>query len=297
MRCLVVSDQPYFTHYVYSIFEEKHEVSAVCFGEVIAKISLNQPELVILDLNDDSKLLPFLFQIQKIEHFNPVRPSPLLIGIAPQKISQECQVRYYNSGFDLVFEMPIKRELLQARTIALCRRLGVGRNLIVSPHLMFNISTRDIFIKTEHGELLSRKRVPPAQGIILQCLLPFPRQVWSKKALGEALEENNLHHSDEYMIDSIIKRLRKLLITQIKTLAPENWVISRGYQQPFIHNDYGIGYYFLDCLSLVRASEVSVGLNPVWKQPTTGVFQKQMGDLLPFTVPIDTGSLAAHEAL
>lgn len=265
MRCLLVGGT---NETAFLLNQTDYEISDCSLGEALTKIALNHPDCAIIDLNSAGlisreAISSFLRQLPQVLGQDQGCYYPILVGLVPHETRRDQQVKYYHMGFEVVIEAPIDRDLLVAQLKVLSRRIGIGNTITQSSHLMLNERTRDCFLKTKQGELLGFFKATPMQFDVLQLLAQNPRRVWSRDHLGDTLN-NRISRFDRRAIDTTINRLRERFRAEIQKLPPNSWQINPLYKNPFIHTEYGSGYYFLDCLQLgkeLRAARAT--LSPI----------------------------------
>ena len=282
MRCLLVGESAFLEETSFLLNRTNYEVSGCSFHEAITKIAINHPDITIIHLEQLVSISSFVLQLQRMLGLDHGGYYPILVGLSPHETNRDQYIKYYNIGFELVVEAPIDIELLIARIKVLIRRIGLGNTITQSSHLMLDQSTRDCFLKTVQGELLGFFKATPMQFDIIQLLVQHPRRVWSREQLEDTLSDK-ISRFDKRAVDTAINRLRERFKAQVQKLPPDSWQINPLYKYPFIHTEYGSGYYFLDCLQLGKELRVSSSPLPAIQQ---GGFTLQPGSTRPFPFSI-----------
>ena len=263
MRCVLVGESGFLEEASFLLSQTGYEVSGCSFHEAIPKIAINHPDIAIIHLKPDVSISAFVLQLQRLLGPDQGSYCPILVGIVPHETSKEEHIKYYNIGFELVVDSPVDTDILMARIKAISRRVGIGKTITQSQHLMLDSNTRDCFLKTSNGELLGYFKATPMQFDIILLLVQRPRWVWSRDQLEQILSDK-MSRFDKRAVDTAINRLRERFKAQVQKLPANSWQIDRMYRYPFVQTDYGAGYYFLDCLQLGKELRAhSLTLPPV----------------------------------
>ncbi|MGF1524103.1 MAG: response regulator transcription factor [Leptolyngbyaceae cyanobacterium] len=263
MRCLLVGGNTFLEETSFLFDQTNYEISGCSFDEALTKMAINHPDIAVINLEPFISIPSFFLRLQQIIRPDQGSYCPILIGFIPHETSKEQHIKYYNIGFELVVEPPVDIDFLMARIKALIRRIGIGKHITQSQHLMLDRHTRDCFLKTSNGELLGFFKATPMQFDIIQRLVQYPRRIWYRDQF-EAAINNTISKFDNRAVDTSINRLRERLREQLQKLPKGSWQINPLCKYPFIQTEYGSGYYFLDCLQLgkdLRAANSS--LQPV----------------------------------
>lgn len=262
MRNLVVGGLN-FTRETVGMLEPLHSQVSICpWAEAPSKITLNHPDIAILDLSE-SQATSFIVSLRQILQTHEGY-APVLVGLVPHETALEEQVKFYNLGFDLIVECPINPDMLTARIQALNRRVGREKRTLKSQHLLLDIYTHDVFLQNQHGELYGHFKASPMQFKILQSFVRNPRRIWSRESLDASLRPEFEKETDIRAIDTTIKRLRTRLTELLKKLPANSWAIERQCKDPFIHTEKGAGYFFQDRLRLVQEDEATFSNLVAW---------------------------------
>ena len=248
MRFLVVGETS-FHQEIASLFGQANEVSACQFQDGLTKINLNRPDVIILDLRQTIELPSFLRQFQQTLNSDTESYVPILVGVVAHEARKEQKIKYYRLGFEVVAEYPIDQDFLQSNITVIARRCGIGKKIIQSPHLMLEGQARDCFLKTNRGELLAFFKATPMQFELIKLLAKSPRRVWGREELVAALN-NHASKFDNRAVDTSINRLRERIRGLLQKLPAGSWEKAPLYKYPFVQTEYGVGYFFLDCLRL-----------------------------------------------
>ena len=281
MRLLLIGESDFLEETSFLLKRTSHEVSGCSLQAANIKIAVNHPDVAIIHLKDAYSIPSFFLQLQQTLASSQGGYHPVLVGLIPHETSREQYIKYYNIGFELVVEAPIDLELLTAQINVFLRKIAAS-TAAQSPHLLLEEKTRDCFLKTNKGELLAFFKATPLQFDIISLLIKKPRWVWSREHLEEVLSDK-MSRFDRRAIDSSINRLRDRLKTQIKRLPLGSWQIDPSHKHPFIHTEYGGGYYFQDCLQLGREQMDSQPRLPTIRQ---GEFMLQPGST-PLSFPLN----------
>ena len=257
MQILVVADtNPLLKKFQRLLIDALYSPVYGCLVSMgIDKISHLRPDIVVLGFDADISLLKFISLLQK--QFIDLEQGgyyPILVGFLPHGM-MERQADFYNAGLDLVLESFINPKVISAQMGALIRRTGIDKNSFQSQHLLLNMKSQEMFLKTIDGDILGQCGLTPIQCHILQIFIKSPqKRIWSRDNLDNLISLRD--HFDTRAIDSSINRLRAMLRMQLENLPAGSWRIPTGYKEPFIHTKYGIGYFFDDCIIFNR--EVSL---------------------------------------
>jgi two-component system response regulator QseB len=235
-----------------SFWARKADVNYCHPTESIVAILKDQPDIVCIDTESSFALPTFFLELQKL-YATPGSGGyyPIIIGIIPRQTEIQYSRIYLDLGFDLVFQKPVDNELLFSQINALDRRIGIGKDTLVSPHLLINTRTQDCYFKSTSGTLIAHFRVTPLQFSLLKILIDTPRGIWSRDDLAHQLSTNTTY-TDGRAVDKTIHRIRKVMADQLKTLSEHQqqpWQITTGYKYPFIQTEDFAGYYFFDRLA------------------------------------------------
>lgn len=249
-----------------SFWAHKAEVNCCHPAQSITSIARDQPDIVCIDTESSFQLPAFFLQLQKLY----VAPGsggyyPIVIGIIPRQIEIKHSRIYLDLGFDLVFQKPVDNELFFAQINALDRRVGIGKETLISPHLLLNTKTHDCYFKNTSGTLLVHFRVTPIQFALLKILIQSPRGIWNRTELTRRLTsdvKDTLRATVETRtIDKSIHKIRKVVADRLDTLADrQQWQLVTGYKYPFIQTEDCAGYYFFDALSF--PGDANWGIQP-----------------------------------
>lgn len=254
MRCLIVGDHSIQREVASLLSGSQHEISDCSPLECFTKITFNRPDVIIIDLR---KGFSDFRQLQESCQSADGDYAPILVGLTAHETHQERCLRYYDLGFEIVLEFPLNPDLLITLIKVFARRSGIGENTVQSTHLMLNNRTRDCFLKTNRGELLSFFKATPMQFGLISLLVKSPRRVWQKEELELALPSSKSPRFDNRAVDTSINRLRERMSLLLSQLPEDSWEKSALYKYPFIQTEHGLGYYFLDCLHLQGDGEAS----------------------------------------
>lgn len=251
-----------------SFWARKAEVNYCHPAHSITAIAKDQPDIVCIDTDSSCALPAFFLQLQKLY----VAPGsggyyPIVIGIIPCQIEIKHSRIYLDLGFDLVFQKPVDNDLFFSQISALDRRIGIGKDTLVSPHLLINTKTQDCYIKSAYGTLISHFRVTPIQFSLLRIMINSPRGIWHRDDLAHQLTQCRSNDMPpDRAVDKTIYRIRKIIADRIETLAERQqpWQIVKGYKYPFVQTQEHAGYYFFDALSFPSdaATIFSLGIQP-----------------------------------
>lgn len=256
MRVLLIGQDGRFASILSKLFcGHGNEVNCSSPSQSLIAIARDQPDIVCIDIESTFTLQPFFLQLQKL-YINPTSGGyyPITIGMIPHAERTNKIDDFLNLGFDLVFEKPIQEKLLFSQIKALDRRLSIGKDVLISPHLLLNTRTHDCHVKTTHGTLLNHFRVTPLQFILLKILISYPRAIWSRlelsKRISDEIRDTSPRIPDVRTIDRSVHKIRKHIGAELAALNPTApWSLITGYKFPFIHTQESIGYYFFDALS------------------------------------------------
>lgn len=232
--------------------EAGHEVNICSCEASLTVIGQDRPDLVFVAIWNILSLPSFFLQFQRL--YAPLNNgySPVIIAITNHESLDVGHL--YNMGFDLVAEMPVRELVLMAQVAAIDRRLGLSRRTVTSDHLLVNLHTHDVFVKTQHGRLLAHLSIGQVQFILLKYFMQHPNRIWTRlellERLGEEVESTRIMDTfDLRLIDGNVYRLRRAIKTALDGLA-EPWQVGKGFREAFLHTERAGGYFFCDAIVL-----------------------------------------------
>jgi len=232
--------------------EAGHKVNICSCEASLTVIGQDKPDLVFVATWNILSLPSFFLQFQRL--YAPLNNgySPVIIAITNHESLDVGHL--YNMGFDLVAEMPVREVVLMAQVAAIDRRMGLSRRTVTSDHLLVNLHTHDIFVKTQQGRLLAHLSIGQVQFILLKYFMQHPKRIWTRPELldrlGEEVESTRIMDTfDLRLIDGNVYRLRRAIKTALDDLA-KPWQVGQGFREGFLHTERAGGYFFCDVIVL-----------------------------------------------
>ncbi|MEM6835477.1 MAG: winged helix-turn-helix domain-containing protein [Cyanobacteria bacterium P01_C01_bin.120] len=274
MRILLIGQDEKLITSLQEVFElYRAEVNCCSPADSVSTIARDKPDMALLDTETCLALPPFFSQLERL-YTCPITAGyyPILIGLIPRQIDVKHSRIYLDLGFDLVFQKPVDCDFFFSQVNALDRRIGIGKDTLISPHLLINTATQDCHLKNTNGTLLGHFRVSPVQFSILKLLIQSPRGIWSRTTLMRRIARENSTEISDRAIDKAMYKIRKIIADCLTTLSEQQcqWQIAAGYKHPFIHTQDGGGYYFFDALQLPSELALSWGSPPINERPYEG---------------------------
>lgn len=240
-----------------------HEVKDTGIQTSMAVIGRDHPDILFVPMWETAtwegeilSLSDFFLSLRQLYSFTlPTGHYPVVIAITNHAHVGGDVDLLYKAGFDLTFEMPIRESVLLGQLMAFDRRLGISSRTLASPHLLVDLHTHHVFLKTNQGTILTRLNLGQIPFILLKCFLQYPQRIWTRTELLDQLNLESGHHNhketvDIRVVDSSMYRLRKCIKDALEETS-EGWWIDHRYKEGFFHTERAGGYYFLDTVSLL----------------------------------------------